>query len=247
MNKHLRITLPVIAVLVAAGWIGWRVARPIEVKVGSVIQSPSTKSESPPTTSAGGAWKPPEGDPVQRYQSSKSKEDRLEIIGQFMSLGHERNPFMLIEALKDESTEVRVKAVEYAASLEPGPSAVVLKEACLNDAKDVREMGWSLLAPHPLENKAPVLMAAIERGSDTVLAEAFSEMGRTPEQPLFEAMLTAANRVQDARQARVFSELQAWLKPGGGSVPVFTNVNEMSTWWAANKQRYDQFMLRVDQ
>ena len=88
----------------------------------------------------------------------------------------------------------------------------MLKEACLNDAKDVREMGWSLLAPHPLENKAPVLMAAIERGSDAVLTETFSEMGRTPELPLFEAMLTAANRVQDARQARVFSELQTWLK-----------------------------------
>ena len=57
---------------------------------------------------------------MQRYQSSKSKGDRLEIIGQFMALGHERNPFMLIEALKDESTEVRVKAVEYAASLETG-------------------------------------------------------------------------------------------------------------------------------
>ena len=183
---------------------------------------------------------------MQRYKASTTKEDRLEIIGQFMALGHDRNAMMLIEALKDESTEVRVKAVEYAASLEPGVSAQVLKEACINDAKDAREMGWSLLAPHPLENKAPVLMAAIERGTDVVLEEAMSEMGRTPEMPLFEAMLASATRVQDARQSRVFRELQEWLKPGGGAVPAFKSVDEMVAWWAANKQRYDQFMLRID-
>ena len=72
-------------------------------------------------------------------------------------------------------------------------------------------------------------------------------MGRTPEMPLFEAMLTSATRVNGPRQDRVFKELQAWLQPGGGNVPTFKSVNEMVTWWTANKQRYDQFLLRVDQ
>lgn len=169
------------------------------------------------------------------------------MISNFMALGHDQNALMLIEALKDEDKSIRVFAVESAASLEPTVSAQVLKEAILNDNADTREMAWSLLAPHPIENKVPAFMAAIERGSDVVLEESFKEMGRTPEMPLFETMLTSATRIQAPRQTRVFNELKAWLEPGGGELPTFRGVDDMVAWWSANKQRYDQFMLRVDQ
>jgi hypothetical protein len=245
MNKHLRVTLPIALIVFAAAWLGWTVARPpTMIFEPAKMVTPVLKSAPAPVRPVG--WVPPEGDPVQRLKACKTKEERMEIIGAFMTLGHDHNGLMLIEALKDESVQVRVQAVEYAASLPPEVSALVLKEAVLNDLKDVREIGWSLLAPHPLENKAPVLMAAIERGSDVVLEEAFNEMGRTPEMPLFEAMLAAGTQAKDARRARVFKELQEWLKPGGGEVPAFKSVNEMMIWWAANKKRYDQFMLRVD-
>ena len=192
-------------------------------------------------------WTPPTGEPLPRYQAGRTPEERAEIMGAFMTLGHDQNPLMLIEALKDSSTSNRISAIEYAAQLTDKQAAEVLKEAILNDQNDVREMAWSILAPHPLENKAPAFMATIERGSDTVLEESFKEMGRTPEMPLFEAMLTSSNRVQGARQTRVFKERQEWLKPGGGNVPAFKSVADMTAWWTANKQRYDQYLLRVDQ
>jgi hypothetical protein len=242
MPQHLRFLLLIIT-LGAAAWIGWLIARP---------EGNASRSPAPSVTAATGS-KPaappahvPQGDPVDRFRGGKSKAEREEIMGAFMVLGHDRNASMLIEALKDESAELRIHAVEYAASLQPASSALVLLEACLNDRKDVREMGWSLLAPHPLENKAPVLMAAIERGPDAILEETFQEMGRTPERPLFEAMLMAAGRAQEARQARVLREMQAWLMPGGGNVPAFRSVTELTAWWTANRQRYDQYMLRVD-
>jgi hypothetical protein len=242
-----KLILAIVALCGCACLIGWHAA----TAPGYIIEAPSPVPAKPSAAlqpiKPKPSWQPPEGDPVQRYHAATTKEARLEIIGQFMTLGHDKNPFMLIDALKDESIDLRVKAVEYAASLTPTASALVLQEACLNDAKDVREMGWSLLAPHPLENKVPVLMAAIKQATDPILDETIAEMGRTPEMPLFEAMLTAAGQVRDARQARVFSELQAWLKPGGGNVPAFKTVAEMTTWWLANRQRYDQFMLRVDQ
>lgn len=52
----------------------------------------------------------------------------------------------------------------------------------------------------------------------------------------------AAGRAQQARQARVLREMQAWLMPGGGNVPAFRNVTELTAWWTANRQRYDQYV-----
>lgn len=227
--------------ILAALWIGWSIGRP------------TTTSQQDSKTATRHSQTAPQpqslitGDPVDRFRACTSQEEKLETIGRFMALGHDRNAQMLIDALKDPSTDLRVKALEYAASLEPGVSALVLKEACLNDAKDVREMGWSLLAPHPLMNKAPVLIAAVEHSSDSILEEVFIEMGRTPEKPLFEAMLAGALRAQaPARQSRTLTELQAWLKPGGGDTPAFQSINQLADWWAANQRRYDTYMLRVD-
>jgi len=255
MSARLRSSLLIALVLLVATWIGWMAARPASYKPAdatAATSAPGSKTGAAPLATTGStaklsSWTPPEGDPVQRYKAAKTEEERTEVIGSFMTLGHDSNPLMLIEALKDDSTRIRVSAVEYAAQLTEQASAQVLKEAILNDRSDVREMGWSLLAPHPLENKAPALMATIERGSDVVLEESFREMGRTPEMPLFEAMLTSATKVQGERQTRVFKELNQWLVPGGGNVPTFRSVPEMVNWWTANKQRYDQFMLRVDQ
>jgi hypothetical protein len=258
MSAQLRTTLLIGLVIAVAIWIGWMAARPPVVaiksgdsaadgassyKAGAKLNAESNRTPKPLPS----GWVPPEGDPVQRYQGGKTPEERAEIMGAFMTLGHDHNGLMLIEALKDSNTRNRVSAVEYAAQLTEKVSAEVLKEAILNDQSDVREMAWSILAPHPLENKAPAFMATIERGNDVVLEESFREMGRTPEMPLFEAMLTSATKVQGERQARVFKELNQWLVPGGGNVPAFKSVNEVVTWWTNNKQRYDQFMLRVDQ
>lgn len=247
MNVRLSTVLPIVSVMLGAGWWGWRMATHSPPE----NDGPETKATAPrgiaqAIKSADG--QSALGDPLASYQRAKSKEEKLEAIGQFMALGHEQNPLMLIAALKDRDQEVRIRAVEYSASLEAGVSAQVLLEGCLNDSPDVREMSWSLLAPHPIENKATVFMAAIERGTDMVLEEAFMEMGRTPEMPLFEAMLTAASRTQGSRQERVFKELKEWLIPGGNEgVPSFNAVAPMITWWSANKHRYDQFMLRIDQ
>lgn len=256
MSPHLRSALLIALVIFAATWIGWMAARPGSYQPPPSSATPSAPGSKPGATPLGSTtlsapkpagWTPPEGDPVQRYKAAKTESERNEVIGAFMTLGHDNNPLMLIEALKDDSTRIRVSAVEYAAQLSQQASGQVLKEAILNDQSDVREMAWSILAPHPLENKAPALMATIERGSDVVLEESFREMGRTPEMPLFEAMLTSATKVQGERQARVFKELNQWLVPGGGNVPTFKSVNELVTWWTNNKQRYDQYMLRVDQ
>jgi hypothetical protein len=163
-----------------------------------------------------------------------------------MALGHDRNMFMLIEALKDPSEKIRISAVEHCSMLESKVASAVLKEACVSPHDETREMGWSLLGPHPAENKAPVLMAAIERGGDKGLEEAFLEIGRVPEQLLFEAMLGSATQVKGARQARVLKELQHWLEPGGMNPPQFRNVGELVDWWKVHKIKYDQWMLRID-
>jgi hypothetical protein len=41
-------------------------------------------------------------------------------------------------------------------------------------------------------------------------------------------------------------ELQEWLVPGGGKVPRFENVDQISAWRKTNQQHYDEFLLRVD-
>lgn len=238
MSPFLRFIL-LFSVLIAALWMGWKIARP-----GSNITATSaSETDAKPVAHATNLTS---GDPVERLRAGKTKAGREEIMGAFMTLGHERNPAMLIEALKDESVELRVQAVEYAAALTPAESALVLREAVLNDNQEVRDKGWSLLAPHPLENKVPVIISTIERGSDVSLEELFSEMGRTPERPLFDTMLAAAGRAPTARQTRVLRELQEWLKPGGGNVPAFQSAGQLNTWWETNKKNYDQFMLRVD-
>lgn len=236
------------ASLLAAIWFGFRQAdtKPAVPAKPTFAQPPTLPASAASPTPASNGSKLTAGDPVDRLRSSKTRAEREEIMGAFMTLGHARNLAMLIDALRDESVELRVQAVEYAAALTPAESALVLREAVLNENKDVRDMGWSLLASHPLESKVPVIASTIERGSAISLEEMFSEMGRTPERPLFEAMLMAAGHPDNERQSRLLHEMQEWLKPGGGDVPRFQSVGQLTTWWKANRQRYDQFMLRVD-
>jgi hypothetical protein len=251
MSTSYALKSAIAGVLLLAVLLGWKIAQPalfISAKsIGAsdlLSQEQSAKKEAtkPP------AWVPPTGNPVQRYQEGKTEAEREDMIGQFMALGHDENPNMLIAALKDESQKIRINAVEQVSNLEEAPGAEVLKEACVNADQDVRDMAWSLLAPYPTERRAPVLMASIERGSDKALEEAFEEMGRVPEAMLFEAMLDSGQKVTGPRQQRVLKELQLWLEPGGGDdVPKFTSMQQLALWWQSKKEAYDQWMLRVDQ
>lgn len=76
---------------------------------------------------------PPEGDPVKKYQEAKTKQERYDTISNFMALGHDKNPFMLIEALKDPDVSNRVFAVESASALTPEEATNVLRKAVINN------------------------------------------------------------------------------------------------------------------
>lgn len=209
-----------------------------------------TKSVPTPKTPANpvkpGGWQPPEGDPVERYREGKTAQARRDMISNFMALGHDRNPDMLIEALKDPDTDVRVFAVESASALTPEEAVRVYMKSASNENPDVREMTWSLVAPHPMENRVLVYREALSNGSTKAMEEALSEMGTTPERPLFEMMLEQANKQQGDRAKRLTTELNEWLKPGGGNVPEFTRADELAKWWSQNSKNYDEYMLRVD-
>ena len=193
-----------------------------------------------------GGWQPPEGDPVERYREGKTAQARKDMISNFMALGHDRNPDMLIEALKDTDIDVRVFAVESASALTPEEAVRVYMKSASNDNPDVREMTWSLVAPHPMENRVMVYREALSNGSTKTVEEALSEMGTTPERSLFEMMLEQANKQQGDRAKRLTTELNEWLKPGGGNVPEFTRADELVQWWSQNSKNYDEYMLRVD-
>lgn len=242
MSSFTRLIL-ILGALAVALTLGWMIGKP-DASAITPPHSSSATQEKPKTAEP--ASKLPQGDPVDRLRAAKTLAEREEVLAAFMVLGHDRNAAMLIDALRDESIKLRLQAVEYAASLSTEFSAQVLEQAVINENADVREMGWSLLAPHSLESKIPVILTTVTRGSEASLAEMFTEIGRTPERPLFEALIQAAERAQGARQARVLKELQEWLVPGGGEVPTFENVNQLATWWATHRKNYDEFLLRVD-
>ena len=172
----LKKSLILLAVLAVAGFIGWKVAQPGDTPVVTT-EPTSNKSDSliagsPPSVGSAPSpvpktgWVPPEGDPVKKYQAATTKQERYDVISNFMALGHEKNPFMLVEALKDPDTSNRVYAVESASALTPEEATHVLRKAAINDRWDVREMGWSLLAPFPVEHKAEVFAEVITNGAD---------------------------------------------------------------------------------
>lgn len=234
----------IMSLIIVALWVGWMIAKPEPMQATKPL--PSSDAIQKTKASTTGAGQLTSGDPVDKLRAARSSAEREEVMAAFMALGHDRNAAMLIDALRDESAKLRLQAVEHAASLSTEFFAQVLEEAVVNDNADVREMGWSLLAPHPMESKVPVVLTTIARGSEASLEEMFSEMGRTPERSLFEAMILAAERAQGTRQTRVLKELQEWLVPGGGEVPRFENVSQISAWWKTNQQHYDEFLLRVD-
>ncbi|MCB1231967.1 MAG: hypothetical protein KDN19_16985 [Verrucomicrobiae bacterium] len=198
-----------------------------------------------------GKWVPPEGDPVLRYRDLKNApaQERYDLISNFMALGHERNPAMLIEALKDPVSDLRVFAIESASALTEEEATAVLAAAASNDDPDAREMAWSIAAPYPMEDRVAIYSEGLTKGNEQTLAEVFDEMGTTPEMPLFEMMLFNAmnNKIPEARRMRFLQEMQDWLVPGGGEVPQFATPEELLNWWKKNRENYDEFMLRVDQ
>jgi hypothetical protein len=230
-------------------WIAWQAAAPEIVIPQPQTTTPSQRPtlQAKPVTKPNG-WVPPEGDPVVRYQAAKTPAERKEIIGSFMALGHANNHNMLITALNDPDPSVRFAAVEYAASLTPEEGAEVYRKAAWSDDSEVREMAWSLAAPHPMETKVRIYGEALEKGGNKAMEETLAEMGRSPERPLFELMLSQAVTLKDApRVERLVKELQSWLQPGGGNVPTFKTAAEVGTWWTQESKHYDQYMLRVDQ
>jgi len=209
---------------------------------------PSSLGQAPGSRSG---WIPPDGDPVLRYRELRGggAQARKDLISNFMALGHDRNPYLLIEALGDSDPGVRLQAVECAASLTVGEATAVLATAASNADADVREMAWSLAAPYPVESRVNIYSGALRNGGDLAMTEALSEMGIRPEKPLFEMMLTEAIRpnVGSERQARLLEELQVWLEPGGGEVPQFQNPTDLAQWWQSQLINYDEYMLRTDE
>jgi len=216
---------------------------------GAATPSPSISAVGAPKPAPPSGWVPPTGDPRQRYLEAKTSAERMQVISDFITLGHDHNVFMLQEAVKDNDPKVRMLALESAASmLTPELAREVYRVSGRSEDADIRSMTWSFLAPHPMDNRVAVYGEVIAAGQDVAVEEAISEMGRTPEMPLFEMMLgSSLNKDLPAgRTERLLKELNEWLKPGGGDVPEFKSVSQVREWWQANRQRYDQFMLRVD-
>ena len=249
MKTVIRLWIPILAIVAGAVWLAWYAAGPgaAITPPPAVIQAPKTPVKKPVTKPGG--WQPPEGDPVERYKApGQTAQQRKDMISNFMALGHPNNPFMLIAALNDPDAAVRFFAVESASALTPEEAREVYRRAASSEDADVREMCWSLSAPHPIENRVYIYSDALEKAGDKAVEEVLSEMGRTPERPLFEMMLSQALQIKNPqRVARLQKELQEWLVPGGGDVPKFNTLQDMAAWWQKTHQAYDEFMLRVDQ
>lgn len=249
-----------ICTVLAAIFIGWHLANSGPDKATPILAEAPISSSRPAATvpsassapskpATPGNWVPPTGDPVQRYHEAKNSAERMQVISDFITLGHDRNVFMLQEALKDSDPKVRMLALESAASmLTPEMAREVYRVSGRSDDADIRTMTWSFLAPHPMENRVAVYGEVLQKGPDVAVEETLSEMGRTPEMPLFDTLLFQSldKNMQPARASRLLKEMNDWLKPGGGNVPEFHSVGEVQTWWQANRQHYDQFMLRLD-
>jgi hypothetical protein len=231
-----------LALALLLAFAGWRLA-------GGSSSAPQLTKTTVPAKTIDSPDDPnyPKGDPVDTLRAAKTSEERADIIGRFMALGHARNPAMLVDALLDPDLKLRVSAVEYSASLTPLEACEVYRASATNDAPDVREMTWSLVAPHPEENRALVYGEALAKASPAVMEEVFSEMGRQPGRQLFESMINQMLKTTDpARSARILKEVQAWLVPGGGEVPQFSTPTAVAGWWSQQRKNYDEFMLRVD-
>ena len=252
-----QIAVFLVAMAIAAA-VGWQLAFSDGDKHGVPESSrPAIRGNGTASSPAGAAtkdtpsaaWVPPAGDPVARYHQTKSSEERMKVINDFITLGHDHNVFMLQEAVRDADPKVRMLALESAASmLTPEMAREVYRVSGRSDDPDIRAMTWSFLAPHPMENRVAVYGEVLQKGPDVAVEEALSEMGRTPEMPLFETMLgqSLSSDMKPERSGRLLKEMNAWLKPGGGDVPEFHTVAELQSWWQANRQRYDQFLLRLD-
>jgi hypothetical protein len=234
----------------AAGWwlamSGTPTVSPTAGPGATGTASPAAKAG---TAVVGNGWVPPTGEPVERYREARTYQEKYDIISNFIALGHDRNANMLIAALADSDPKIRMYAVESAASmLTPELATVVYKESGKSADPDVRQMTWSFVAPHPMENRSQVYGEVLIKGPDAAIEEVLSEMGRTPEMPLFETLIgsSLSPGVKPERITRIVKELNEWLKPGGGAVPEFKTGADLAQWWAANKKNYDQFMLRVD-
>jgi hypothetical protein len=244
----------ILVIAVAVATVSVNGHRPGAAAAGKAVE-PS--KGTPPSSSLGQGtavktpgWTPPEGDPVMRYRELRNAtaQARKDLISNFMALGHERNPYMLIEALSDADPEVRLAGVENASALPTGEAIAVLAAAAASPDGNVREMAWSLSAPYPPEGRASIYSGAIRNGNDTSLTEVLNEMGVQPGKTLFEMMLGEAMRkeVNPQRQTRLLTELQTWLVPGGGNVPRFNTVPELVSWWQAQTVNYDEYLLRTD-
>ena len=248
-----KLTFALIAFVFLAAVAGWWLAMSGNAPVMPVVQTLNTTSTSPATKvgplANKNGWVPPTGEPVERYREAKTYQEKYDIISNFITLGHDRNVNMLIAALNDGDPKIRLYALENAASmLTPELATLVYKESGKSTDPDVRQMTWSFSAPHPMENRAQIYGEVLVNGPDTAIEEVLSEMGRTPETPLFETLLGTglSPGVKPDRITRIVKEINEWLKPGGGEVPEFRTPADAAKWWAQNKQRYDQFMLRVD-
>ena len=233
-------SIVILALLLAAA--GWRLAGDSAISHSrATTHSPAKIAPEPDAANY------PKGDPVDRLRAAKNSEERADLMSRFMALGHARNPAMLVDALRDPDVKLRVTAVEYSASLTPLEACEVYRASSINDQSDVRDMTWSLLAPHPEENRALVYGEALAQGSPQVMEEVFSEMGRQPGRTLFEAMINQMLKTNEpARSTRILREVQAWLVPGGGEVPQFPSTSAAASWWSQQRKNYDEFMLRVD-
>ena len=239
-------------VLLAAGagwWLAMSAGGPPPVAANPASAGPASPAATAGAAATKSGWVPPTGEPVQRYREAKTYQEKYDIISNFITLGHDRNVHMLIEALNDSDPKIRIYAVENAASmLTPELATLVYKESGKSTDSEVRQMTWSFVAPHPIENRSQVYGEVLIKGPDAAIEEVLSEMGRTPEAPLFETLIgsSLSPGVTPERITRIVKELNEWLKPGGGNVPQFQTGADLAKWWAENKKNYDQFMLRVD-
>ncbi|MDB6138491.1 MAG: hypothetical protein JWO94_1563, partial [Verrucomicrobiaceae bacterium] len=180
----------IIGAMLLAAVIGWRLAfseagktkPPFGASAPPAAATGSTASlSSPPANGpqpAPAVWAAPTGDPLQRYHAAKTTEEKMQVISDFITLGHDHNVFMLQEAVRDASPKVRMLALESAASmLTPELASEVYRFSGRSDDPDIRAMTWSFLAPHPMENRVAVYGDVFVAGQDTALEEALAEMG----------------------------------------------------------------------
>jgi hypothetical protein len=218
----------------------------VEPALSSLPLKPEPGASAPATATTKAANPAiPQGDPVESYRAGRSAKERHNVISSFMALGHERNAAMLIDALGDADTAVRIFALESSTALEAAAAHRVLTQGCTNSSSEVRSMAWSLLGPYGIQEKAQTFAQVLIQGPQAAFDEAFQEMSISPERPLFETMLNATLHAEPQRHPRLLAEMQEWLERAG-EVPKFNSSAELQAWWAKNQQHYDRYLLRLD-